>query len=101
MSVLIQALVYCLFNGSKPGSMSGSISELQQQSVVRVKYTLYQLSEKYLSLAEQKQLVENLCYFQYSKSISHFLNLNRALEGLVSKIFREQITSINQPLTPI
>jgi hypothetical protein len=48
---LIEAFTYCLLTAFKVNN------EVDNNKFVKTKYSLYQICEKYLSLAEQKQLV--------------------------------------------
>jgi hypothetical protein len=40
---------------------------------IRLKYSLYGLSEEFLGKNEQKVFVENMCVLQYAKNVENFL----------------------------
>jgi hypothetical protein len=53
------------------------------------KEMIYKLSRKYLSMAEQKLLVEFLCLMEYSQDKHSFLGKYPQIEGVLIKILQE------------
>lgn len=60
--------IICFFYCVVLGSLQSS--DKLDEAFLKVKFYLYQLSEEFLSIDEQKIFVENICLIQYSKSLT-------------------------------
>jgi hypothetical protein len=65
----------------------GSLNHHDDTTFTKVKHALYGVCRDWLTVAEQKTLVEHLSLVQYTKSITEFLKKSNHLENILVKIF--------------
>jgi hypothetical protein len=79
MNSHILAFFYCV--------LVGSLNHHDDTTFTKVKYALYGVCRDWLTVSEQKTLVEHLSLVQYTKSITEFLKKSNHLENILIKIF--------------
>ena len=84
----ILAFFYCYLQGALR-------EDSEDNAFVGLKHSLYNISKEWLSLPEQKVLVEHLCLVQYSRSIGEFLKKSNHFEAILIKLFSAEVARLH------